>query len=679
MSARSILIGFLFAMLVAMGGYFNDFYMQQTFMVGNFLPISVIGFLIFLVLVISPLLYWIRPRFKLRVGELAVIVALPMAVCVVPSSGFLRTFTPILTMPKHYEQMTPSWQKNKVLSYVPGNLMAVGEEENEEVLGNFLQGKGTATQHIGLGDIPWKAWLPPLTAWVPLFLVLMLCLIGLSLVLHRQWTTHEHLVYPVAEFVHLLTSKGEGRPYPAAVCSRLFWVAFVPVLIVHITNGLHAWHPTFIEIPYRIDLQPLKELFPQLAAAHGANRLFLSQIWISVVAFAFFLPSDITLSLGLSHFFGTLCAMLLVTYGVTVTWNVMGDGEIQGILAGAYAGLVMLILYSGRAYFSRVLLAAFGKQLKGVRLESSAVWGCRVFIVAGVLTVVLMTRMTIPWPFAIVMTVALVSVFTAVSRMCAETGLFFIQPTWLIMGVLVGLFGAPAIGPEMLAVGLLLCVVISLDAREAMMPYIVNALRIAENAGVKRGRLAVAMSGTLIIGLIAGLITVLWLQYDRGVSLNDSWGTRGVPRETFQYIDTQVQELKADGILEQVESATWVQRLRFIRPNKSFTMFLVTGFVLFSVCAFLRLRFPKWPFHPILFLTWFTYPLMCISTSFLIGWAVKSLVVKFGGGNTYQRVKPLMIGLIAGDLTGGLIFMIAGAVYYFITGFPPAKFSIFPG
>jgi hypothetical protein len=243
----------------------------------------------------------------------------------------------------------------------------------------------------------------------------------------------------------------------------------------------------------------------------------------------------------------------------------------------------------------------------------------------------------------------------------------------------VGLIGAPAIGPELLAVGLLLCVVISLDPREAMMPYIVNALRIAENAGVKRGRLAAAMSGTLIIGLIAGLITVLWLQYDRGVSLNDSWGTRGVPKGTFQYVDTQVQELKADGILEQVESATWAQRLRFIRPNKSFATFLVTGFVLFSVCAFLRMRFPKWPLHPILFLTWFTYPLMCIHTSFLIGWAMKSLIVKFGGANAYQRVKPLMVGLIAGDLTGGLIFMIAGAVYYFITGYPPAKYSIFPG
>jgi len=46
MSIRAIVTGFLFAMLVAMGGHFNDVYMQQTFMVGNFFPVSVIGLLL---------------------------------------------------------------------------------------------------------------------------------------------------------------------------------------------------------------------------------------------------------------------------------------------------------------------------------------------------------------------------------------------------------------------------------------------------------------------------------------------------------------------------------------------------------------------------------------------------------------------------------------------------------
>jgi len=679
MSLRAVLIGFLLAMLVAVGGHFNDVYMHQTYMVGNFFPISVVGFLVILVLLINPLLYRLRPCRKLRAGELAVIIALPLAVCVVPGSGFLRTFTPLMVLPKHYEQMTPSWQKNEVLSYVPADLMtSVTEENEEEVLGNFLQGKGSRDTHIGLGDIPWEAWRPALTAWIPLFLVLMFGLMGLSLVVHRQWTTHEHLVYPVAEFIQLLTGKGEGRAYPEALRDRMFYYGFLPVLVIHLVNGLHAWHPTSIAIPHSINLTPLKELFPGFASAPGGHAVLSASIFFSVVAFSYFLPSDITLSLGLTNLAGALFSLLLITYGVSVTYSYIGDGEIQGLVFGAYVGLIALIVVSGRAYYRRVLSSALGRHPGSNPPEPSAVWGCRVFLLASLLGIVWMRNMGLAWPLAIIILLLLTCTFVGMSRICAETGLFFIKPGWRAVGVLVGLFGASAIGPEMLAVTTLVCVVISVDAREAMMPFITNALRIAENAGLKRGRLTVIMGATLTVGLIAGLVVVLWLQYDRGVGLQDRWAARSVPQMAFGLVDTHVQKMKADGLLSQATLGTLTERLRLIRPNTSFAGFLVTGFLLFSACAFLRLRFPKWPLHPVLFLVWFTYPIKMLGTSFLIGWAVKSLIVKFGGGNTYQRVKLLMVGLIAGDLTGGVVFMIVGIVYHLITGFPPEQFSIFP-
>lgn len=38
-----------------------------------------------------------------------------------------------------------------------------------------------------------------------------------------------------------------------------------------------------------------------------------------------------------------------------------------------------------------------------------------------------------------------------------------------------------------------------------------------------------------------------------------------------------------------------------------------------------------------------------------------------------------MVGMVAGDLLGGLVFMVAGMLYYLHTGFPPVKYWIFPG
>jgi nitrite reductase (cytochrome c-552) len=47
---------------------------------------------------------------------------------------------------------------------------------------------------------------------------------------------------------------------------------------------------------------------------------------------------------------------------------------------------------------------------------------------------------------------------------------------------------------------------------------------------------------------------------------------------------------------------------------------------------------------------------------------------------TYRRLAPLMVGVIAGDLLGGLIFMGWGAGYYaFFQQVPPAAYKIFPG
>jgi hypothetical protein len=104
------------------------------------------------------------------------------------------------------------------------------------------------------------------------------------------------------------------------------------------------------------------------------------------------------------------------------------------------------------------------------------------------------------------------------------------------------------------------------------------------------------------------------------------------------------------------------------------------GVVLVAVFSILRLRFTWWPLHPVMFLVWGTYPMMRFSHSFLLGWAIKVAVTRLGGGRKYRELMPFMIGAIAGDLLGGLVFMILGGAYYGTEGvIPPAVYRIFPG
>jgi hypothetical protein len=351
---------------------------------------------------------------------------------------------------------------------------------------------------------------------------------------------------------------------------------------------------------------------------------------------------------------------------------------VQGLLFGAYLGLFGMVLYSGRAYFRRVCAAAFGRG-GAEPPEREAVWGLRLFLAAAVAAAFWIVRMGLDWPYAILLVFLLVVLFTVMSRICAETGLFFLQPNWQPVGVIVGLLGAASLGPTALVVTGLVCTIVCIDPREAMMPFIVNGLRIAENARLPRGRVAAWMIGALAAAVVGGVAVALWLHYDRGAVLSDGWGSTTVPQYPFNALDRQIQAMTADGIFEQVRNAGWVERLSFFRPNRRFLGFLCCGLGLYVACAILRLRFVRWPLHPVLFVSWFTYSLCCFATSFLIGWVIKALAVRLGGGTAYQRMKPFMVGMIAGDLLGGLVFMVAGSVYYARTGFPPMKYWIFPG
>jgi len=73
-----------------------------------------------------------------------------------------------------------------------------------------------------------------------------------------------------------------------------------------------------------------------------------------------------------------------------------------------------------------------------------------------------------------------------------------------------------------------------------------------------------------------------------------------------------------------------------------------------------------------------TFQSRTLAFSFLIGCLIKVLVTKYGGAAGYRRVKPFMVGVIAGDMLGGLVPMVAGAIYYFATGEPPKRFLVLP-
>jgi hypothetical protein len=96
---------------------------------------------------------------------------------------------------------------------------------------------------------------------------------------------------------------------------------------------------------------------------------------------------------------------------------------------------------------------------------------------------------------------------------------------------------------------------------------------------------------------------------------------------------------------------------------------MILGLALVLAFSMMRLRFRWWPLHPIFLLVWGTWTSGLFCFSFLLGWVIKQAVTLIGGGSAYHRTKPLMIGVIAGNLLADLIRMMVSTVYYLITGY----------
>ena len=117
---RALLIGTVFALLIAGVTYFNDHVIRQTYLTGNQFPVVVFGFAVVILLVVNPLLGLVRREWPLRAGEIAIVTALGLAVCAWPGSNMMRYFSSVTAMPAYLLKTQPNWQASEVFSHFPG-------------------------------------------------------------------------------------------------------------------------------------------------------------------------------------------------------------------------------------------------------------------------------------------------------------------------------------------------------------------------------------------------------------------------------------------------------------------------------------------------------------------------------------------------------------------------------
>jgi hypothetical protein len=666
MTLRAVILGLLGAALIATGGYLAVAVAGlEGPVAGNLAPVGVFGPLILFVLLVNPLLGLLHRNWALRPGELATAILLMLVACSIAWLGLMAQFMQVLALPSYWNALSPGWQRQNLLSYAPATMVVKSDQADPTVLGGLLAGLGAPGSPIGLDQVPWSAWVGPLTTWMPLVVLMAVASVCLGLIVHRQWSDHERLRYPIAEFAGSLIARREDQALSSVFKSKAFWIGLGVVLILRAINALDLWLHTGITVPTTLNFTPIATRFPQFTKAPFGGNLLRPKISFAVIGLSYFLASDISLSVGLTQLLSVPILLVLMSRGQDVSTDIMSGGLGGWQRAGSYAAYAGILLYTGRRYYAEVLGSALGLRRRR-DTTSCATWACRGLLVCVVAVMAILVAVGLDWTLAGLTVGMILMLYVCVARITAETGLIYIQPRWQPLGVLLGLLGAYALGPSAIIIVGLLCAVLSMDVGQALMPYFVNGLRIADRAGVPPARTVWPVLTTYVLCLAAAVVVVMWANYNYGMTRADFTFNR-IPKMPFQPAQRAVTELKLAGQLQQSVALSPLQRLTEMRPKKRFLWAAGAGVAMVMGLGIMRLRFSWWPIHPVMVLLWDTSAAAQTSPSYLLGWLVKTALTTLGGYRAYQKAKPLMVGFIAADFLAVLLSMLIAAGYRFAT------------
>ena len=188
--------------------------------------------------------------------------------------------------------------------------------------------------------------------------------------------------------------------------------------------------------------------------------------------------------------------------------------------------------------------------------------------------------------------------------------------------------------------------------------------------GLTRTRFNLILFAAACLAIGATIFAHLWDDYSFGAAKERVMRTY-IVKHVLNNTGADITRLQIEGQAAQLDRVTGLAKLRLAHAAPGFWRYFTYGLVLVGGCAFLRLRFARWPFHPLPLLFLNTWVMSRLYFSFFLGWLIKMALTKIGGGKLFTRSKPFFIGAIMGQLTVSCLWMIVAAIYYLVTGHKP--------
>jgi hypothetical protein len=503
----------------------------------------------------------------------------------------------------------------------------------------------------GRAPVPWQLWSVPLGAWSFFTVCLFIASLSVIAILQRQWITNERLSFPIAqvplEIVREPRSRGAGRAGRLPMV-WIFWIGVVVSFAVNFVNGLSQRYPSIPAIPLGpVAIMQWQRVGP--LAGLGEIDLLLTP-WM--IAIAYLIPKELSFSAWFFWLVDVGLTIIAIAAGAEPQrpeeWfdSTFPAPRYQG--GGAILALGIWVLWIGRKHLARAARTALSRRPE--QADADEPLSYRVALIALALSFAGMVYFC--WAaqcrliVGILLAGLIVGYYVMWARLRAETGLAFLPFPLEIQAAMHVPFGTAIYRPtELIAM---------ISTRWAFFPgfgysYEVvtgNALetfKIADAARINSRRLTTAMVAGFLLALGVGLFVFLTGIYRYGFFGLRAGTTGWLGHQSINDGNRIVWPLTSP-------AKTDVGGLAAMIAGGVFAVFL----------GLMRLRFWWWPFHPVGYMAAMCWGLHWYYMPFFIGWAAKTLVIRYGGLRLYRATVPLAIGLIVGDmLNGGLWTIVA--------------------
>ncbi len=635
---RAVLIAFALTLVISFWVEYNSLTYNGPDLVDHVPPAAPVIMLAILVMARK-----LPGKLGLGRAEIVVIYSMVVVSTSLTSIGLVHRFLPGLTTPFYlYSASTDRFAA--LLKYIPRWL--VPGDENSQAVAGFFEGSKSG--------IPWAAWMIPLLMWSLLLFVVFFMMLCIVSCLHRQWLDKENLSLPLIELpMEIIGKEGESPGGASIFRDRMMWVGFaIPVIIFGI-NGIHHYVLGFPSISLSLNFQDFL-LEKPLSAMAPRSWSFVFSFSPLMIGIAYILSSEVSFSIWFFFLLSRVQYLIAEIFGLSnVTGVTPGIGFETGgeyfadvrfpflyeQSRGALIAIVVFITWTARSHIRDVLRKAFrGAPDVDDSGEPLSYRMSILGLIGGMALCCLWVYMAgLPLIYALIF-FSLFFIFTlAFVRMRVDAGipyytriLFPSITMYIVFGTGVSFFSHSDF------IILTYLQILPYSCLFALMAVQFESFRMSRLVGVSPKRMALALILAFVLGLGVSYLSSLSVLYKYGLAaVSGGIGESGADAalfagRTFHHFPYYMSSKDVP--------TDWLR-----------IAFGVAGFAFTSFLMVMRRLYLHWPFHPLgyAFGTAFGDP---IWSAMLIGWVVKTVVLKYGGVQLYRRARPVFLGMMFGHL-----------------------------